>query len=309
MPESHEPVKGVSTATAPISLYSELRLLLLAGVVIFSAGIGGLIYESRGSLAHILAVISVACISAGCFIFGYFRKSPFSTGYVEEKEPLFDFVILLGALTLLTTVAYLQFRFNFFGTRYGLATFVPMALLFFAAYFYDHSGVLGMAVTNLAAWTGIVAAPRAFGLIRWEMTVQLVSTGIALTFLLEMLSWISKRQNFKAHFSSVYHWASLNLGFISVLTGLFNLEMILFIALMLVCAYYFYRHANHERSFAQLLITLLYSYIGFAYLFIKFLNKSDFPGMSAAYLGIFYFLLTAVIFARVLIYHHKKFKE
>jgi hypothetical protein len=283
-------------------------LLLLAGVIIFSAGVGGLIYESHGNLTHILAVISVACISAGCFAYGYFRKSPFSSGYVEQKEPLFDFVILLGALTLLTTVAYLQFRFNFFGTRYCLATFVPMILLFFAAYFYDHSGVLGMAVTNLAAWTGIVAAPRAFGLIQWEMSVPLVSTGIALTILLEMLSWVSKRRNFKAHFSSVYHWAALNLGFISVLTGLFNLEVFLFTGLMLACAYYFYRHANHERSFAQLLIILLYSYIGFAYLFLRFLERSDFPGMSAAYLGIFYFLFTAVMSARVLIYHHKKFK-
>lgn len=300
----HEPT---SQSRPPlISLYNELRLLLLAGVVIFSAGVGGLVYESRGNIAHISAAAAVGIISLLCFLYASKRKSPFSFARVEEKEPWFHFSVLLGALTLATTIAYLQFRFNFFGEKYGLATFIPMVLLFIAAYYYDHKGVLGMAITALAAWAGIVAAPRAFGLIQWEMNRQLVSTGIALSILLELIAIVSKSKSIKAHFTTVYHWSALHLGFIAILTGLFNLNIPVFTGLMVLCGIYFYRCAVKNRSFAELLVVLLYLYGGCAYLFIRLLSESNFTGMAPFYIGIFYFLFTSAAVAFFLIHRHKK---
>jgi hypothetical protein len=68
-----------------------------------------------------------------------------------------DYILLLGCLLLLILIAYLQFQYNVFGNRYGLATFIPMVLLFISAYYFDHIGVLTMAITNLAAWAGITS--------------------------------------------------------------------------------------------------------------------------------------------------------
>ena len=34
-----------------------------------------------------------------------------------------------------------------------------MVVLFFCAYFFDHIGILSLAITNLAAWVGIVVTP------------------------------------------------------------------------------------------------------------------------------------------------------
>ncbi len=309
MTESNEQFSSERAATASVSLYTELRLMLLAGLIIFSTGIAGLLYESRGNISHIVAIIAVSFISIGCFYYGYRTKSPFSKGLVQEKNSFFDFIILLGALTMLTAIAYVQFKFVLFGSKYGLATFIPMCILFFAAYYYDHTGVLGMAVTNFAAWAGIVATPRAFGIIQWEMSTQLVSTGIALGVLFELLAGMSEKRDFKPHFSAVYHWSSLNLCFISLLTGLFNLNVFLFTALIILFAVYFYQHALKEKSFPQLLFILVYLYIGGAYLFVQVLDQSDLSGFAPAYAAIFYFLITALVFARVLIHHNRQFRK
>ena len=65
----------------------------------------------------------------------------------------------LAALLLLTFITYLQVQYNVFGDRFGLATFIPMIILFYCAYYFDHLGVLSMAVANLAAWMGIAVTP------------------------------------------------------------------------------------------------------------------------------------------------------
>ena len=292
-----------------VSLYWELRWLLLAGIIIFSTGIGGLLYESQGNLAHFLALLSIATISVSCFTYAYKKKSPYSNLYVEEKDSFFDFIVLLGALTMLTTVAYLQFRFHLFGSKYGLATFIPMVCLFFAAYYFDHQGVLGMAVTNLATWAGVVASPRSFGVIRLLMSSQLVATGLFLAVLLELLAWLSEKKKWKPHFSMVYRWAALNLCFISILTGMFNLVLLPWTVLLIVCACYYYWISVKEKSFGQLLCTGTYVFIGFGYIVIRELSKMSFTGMGPVYLAIFYFIGSSALFGVFLMKQYKKLKN
>jgi hypothetical protein len=59
----------------------------------------------------------------------------------------------------LTFVGYLQFEYNVFGNKWGLATFIPMVLLFMSAYYFDDLGVLSIAIVNLATWVGITVTP------------------------------------------------------------------------------------------------------------------------------------------------------
>jgi hypothetical protein len=67
---------------------------------------------------------------------------------VEAPTPFFDYILLLGCLTFITLVGYSQVQFTIFGQRFGLAVFIPMIVLFFSAYYFDHLGVLSMAITN-----------------------------------------------------------------------------------------------------------------------------------------------------------------
>ncbi len=66
---------------------------------------------------------------------------------------------LTGCLLLLTFVGYIQFQYNVFGNRWGLAAFIPMVILFITAYYFDHLGVLIIAIANLATWIGITVTP------------------------------------------------------------------------------------------------------------------------------------------------------
>src|SRR6478752_2909089 len=126
------------------SLHWELKTLLYLGIVLLTTGLGILIYKNIDTIGHqvIVAIIALGC--AACF--GYcLKKSP---GFSRQKNAVTkiwpDYILLLGCLLLLILIAYLQFQYNAFGNRYGLATFIPMVLLFISAYYFDHIGVLSM---------------------------------------------------------------------------------------------------------------------------------------------------------------------
>ena len=98
-----------------------------------------------------------------CFAFkrprDSFGKLPFSLQKTVSPSVFFDYILLLGCLTFISFVGYIQFQYQVFGNRFGLATFIPMVVLFFSAYYFDQVGVLSLAITNLAAWAGIAATP------------------------------------------------------------------------------------------------------------------------------------------------------
>ena len=54
---------------------------------------------------------------------------------------------------------YVQYQYNFFGNRYGLATALPALVFIPLAYWSDHRGVLAMGLTALASWVGVSVAP------------------------------------------------------------------------------------------------------------------------------------------------------
>ena len=56
------------------SVFYELRTLLYLGVMLFTTGMGILIYQNIGELGHILSVIALFLLSIACFVYA-FRKS------------------------------------------------------------------------------------------------------------------------------------------------------------------------------------------------------------------------------------------
>jgi len=51
---------------------------------------------------------------------------------------------------LASFIGYLQYQYSAFGTHYGMATLIPMLALFLIAYYFDHLGILSLAIANLA---------------------------------------------------------------------------------------------------------------------------------------------------------------
>ncbi|SKB92371.1 DUF2157 domain-containing protein [Daejeonella lutea] len=262
------------------SIHWELKTFLYLGVMMLSTGLGILVYKNIDSISHqaVLGAIGLICIA--CFAWCYKNKSPFSPEKVESPSSLFDYILLLGTLSFLSFIGYMQFQYEVFGTRYGMATFIPMVFLFWTAYYFDHLGILTMAIANLAIWMGISVTPK--NLLRSGdfSNERALYTYLALGLFLLILAYFSRSYNFKKHFSFSYHNYGVHLAFIAIISGYFYydyLYSLIWLAIFGMLAWFLYQNSFKQRSFYFLMITVLYSYVaisGFALRSLFFMDKS-----------------------------------
>src|ERR1700754_4252062 len=158
--ESFSKIKLNQEELKLFSVHWELKTLLYLGVLLLTTGLGLLIYENIDTIGHQFVLMLIAAICVGCFIYCFRTCLPFSKDKVKSPNTAFDYVLLLGSISFLTFVGYLQFAYKVFGTNYGLATLIPMLVLFFVAYYFDHLGILNMAIANLAIWMGVSVTPK-----------------------------------------------------------------------------------------------------------------------------------------------------
>jgi len=292
------------------SLHWELKTLLYLGVLLLSGGLGILIYKNIDTIGHQAIITFIALVAAGCFYYCIRQKSPFSVHKVTAPNPFFDYILLLGCLSFVSFIGYLQFQYNFFGDAYGLATFTPLVVLFISAYYFDHLGVLSMAITNLAAWAGIAITPtrilkdNSFG------DTRLVLTGLLLGATLLLAGTASEKRDFKKHFEFTYRNFGLHLFFIAGLAGLFLFERYYLpsFLLLLACAWFLYTRAIKRSSFYFLLVIIIYMYIALSYVVIRLLSEVNSYDMGALYLGIFYFIGSALVTVKLLMSLNRKLK-
>ena len=294
----------------PLSVHWDLRTLLYLGIVLLTTAVGILIYKNIDTIGHEAMLIIIAALCLMCF--GYCIK--YSKGYnnkkIESPNIWFDYVLLLGCLLLLTFIGYIQFEYNVFGNRWGLAVFIPMVVLFIAAYYFDHLGVLSLAITNLAAWAGVSITPMKILKENDFNNTHIIYTGLVLGVILVATSFMIQYKNIKAHFAFTYKNFGTHILFISLLALMFyfeNIYLLWFIALSGLSFLYF-KNAVKESSFYFLVITLLYAYIGLSYVVIELLSRSDLD-MGAVYLGLIYFIVSGIGLIRLFIHYNKILKK
>lgn len=305
-PDSTEKVRVLSRNKL-FSLHWELKTILYLGVLLLSGGLGILIYKNIDTIGHqaILAMIALVC--AGCFFYCFKQKLPFSWNRVAAPNGFFDYVLLLGCLTFLTFITYLQIQYNVFGTRYGAATFFPMLVLLFSAYYFDHLGILSMAITNFAAWLGLTVTPMRLLSGNDFASQRIIYTGIFVGLLLVFVAYMGDRLDRKKHFAFTYSNFGVHVFMIACLAGLMggglgssyepdNSYMLWFLLLAGATAF-FYTQALKKRSFYFLLIVALYGYVGVSYVVVRLLVAAN--SIEAFYAGLLYFIgsgIGAVIF-------------
>lgn len=292
------------------SLYWELRVLLYIGVLLLSGGIGILIYKNIDSIGHTASLLFIASISAGCFAYCLKKNPDFSLQKVLPPNSFFDYILLLGCLTFMSFVGYLQFQYQVFGNRFGLALFIPLVVLFVTAYYFDNLAILSLAITNLAAWAGIALTPARILADNNFDNSTIIFTSLLLAILLIATGMLTNQKKIKAHFEFTYTNFGVNILFISCLAAMMHFERryILWFVLLAGISYYFYAKAVKEKSFYFLLITSLYGYIGVSYVIIRFLFytiKEDIGGLAIACV---YFIGSAIWLILFLMKLNKKFK-
>lgn len=292
------------------SLHREIRMMLYAGILMLSTGLGILIYQNLDSIGHQVILALITAITAGCFWYTFKNQPSYQSGKLNSTSVAADYILLLGCLSLLSLLAYLQFQYELFGTRYGLATFIPAVILFFMAYRFDHQGVLGMAITNLAIWMGVSVSPQVlFGITRINES-PLIWTYVSLALVLIVAAYLSERFRIKSHFKFIYLHFGSHILHLSLLTAWFTYPGSynwIYPLLTIFSAALLYKNGKREHSFYLLLVQLLYAYIAASVLYmdwLKWINLGSDP-----YLFVLWYIISPVLLARHIYHLHKKHKQ
>jgi hypothetical protein len=267
--------------TQPISVHWEVRVLLLAGISFLSGGLGVLVYKNIDTIGHQAIIALIALATTACAWYVYKKRQPFLMKDAQKEQPLADNILLLGCSLFLILEGYLQYQYQIFGTRYGIATLIPALLFTLYAYRFDHIGVLTMALTGFAAWAGITVTPlNAFGFIStgrdsifqddvFQHDTTLIHTGIVVGAVFILVGLVLNYQRIKPHFTFSYLNFGFNLVCIAALYGAFSISKMPYCLLCLAMSALGILYARREQSYFFLLAGVIYGYIAFTTLISK----------------------------------------
>ncbi|MEZ0540967.1 DUF2157 domain-containing protein [Fibrella arboris] len=280
----------------PVSLHHELRAALYVGILLLTGGLGLLIYEHYDEIGDVAIVGGMAALCLIAFVYAWKNRPPFSSEAARNRSVFGDYALLLSCLLFLSLEGYAQYRFNLFGARYGLVTFLPAVLFLGIAYRFDHRGVLGMGLTALASWVGVTVRPLELRLRTNFFDETTVLAAIGLGTLLIGGALLLEQRRVKAHFTYTIVTFAGNLLLLALLAGVFNFDgrrWFYGIPLFAVCAAFDWL-SRREQVFLYRLMGVVYTYIGATYLLFRLLDGMNYP--AEVYLIYFIVTGTAAVF-------------
>lgn len=289
------------------SVHTELKLFLYLSVLLFTSGIGILIYENIDSIGHIVILSLLLIVTVICYYFSFKNAVGFQKQQTNFENPLFDYLILAAILLSCIFIGYLQFQYTTFGTHYGLATLIPTAIALFCAYYFDSKSILSIAITGLAAYIGLSVSPQALLNNDFQQSDSLIYSAIALGLVLIVWSIYSTTIDLKKHFSLVFLTFALHLISISCINNLFEPYWGVFIILLAASSYYFYTKSYQIKSVSLFVFAMLYAYFGINFLLFKIIELIDISNLLVPffYLVPAYFIGSIILFIRLI----KKFNK
>jgi hypothetical protein len=294
-----------------VSVYWEVKTVLYLGITLLTGGIGTLIYKNIDSIGHQFIIAFITLLTTGCFFYCFKHKKPYSSALVETPNTFFDYVLLLGTLSFLILVGYLQYQYKVFGSNYGLATAIPMLALFYIAYDFDHIGILNMAIANLGVWMGVTATPRHLLAAGTFNSQSIIFTYLAFGLLLLAAAWLTQKFIIKRHFKFTYEHYGIHAASVALLAGyFFNYdEGLSFLWLLgaLGLSVGIYLDSFGEKGYYFALLSVLYGYFSTSCIVFRILSL-DTVGKGILALGMMYMTLSAVGVIFLLTSTYKKFK-
>lgn len=259
------------------SIRNELLFLLYISILLFTSGVGMIIYNNMDSIGHTVLLITLFLLTAACFYFCFKKCEGFSKQEVTFDNPLYDYLVLFTTILMCTLIGYFQYNLNIQNSNYSLATLISALAALGMAYYFDNKSALTIGITALGSFIGLsLKIQTVFENNRNNETRFLVA-GIAFGVLLLVWQWYSEKKEVKKHFSYVQLTFALHLIALSCLTGSSQETFWLFYLVLLgAVIYYFYLKSITYRAISWYAFTLLYGYIGLNILFFKVIDALDF---------------------------------
>lgn len=288
------------------SLHNELRFFLYLAVLLFTSGVGIIIYKNIDSIGHIAILGLLFSLIGVGFYFCFKKAKGFHKDEVVFESPVYDYIVLLCTILSCVFIGYLQFQYQVFG--YGLSSLVCSAVGFSCAYYFDNKSALSIGITGLATFIGITVTPKS--LIESEIysNPMLSYYGLALGILLILWVEYSNKISLKKHFQFVILSFAQQLIGICCIAGLLESYWFIFIILLAAAVYYFYKMSYEMKSTFLFVFTVLYGYIGFNILLFKLVDVIDFSnfGEILIILAPMYFIGSIFGFIRLIQHFNKE---
>jgi hypothetical protein len=289
------------------SLNAELKLFLYLSVLLFTSGIGILIYNNIDSIGHI-AILSLLLIVIGvCFYYCFKNSKGFQKQETTFEHPVVEYLALAASILTCIFTGYLQFQYKPFGTHHGLATLIPTVVSFFCAYYFDNKSVLTIAITGLAAYVGLSVTPQdLLNNINFHQDQTLSYSAITLGVLLILWTIYSKRIQLKKHFSIIYFTFALHIISIATISGLLdyfeNGIWFLFLVVLAASSFYFYKISHELKAISLYFFMIIYAYIGVNIFLIRILDKINFSDVWVLLIMVLpiYFIGSIILFIKLI---------
>jgi len=257
------------------SLNTELLFLLYLSVLLFTGGVGTLVYKNIDSIGHMAILAVNFALMAVCFYFGFKKAKGFSKEEVLFDNPIYDYVVLTGSILSCIFIGYLQYQYSIFGSDFSLVSLFSAVICFGIAYYFDSRMVLSMAITALAAFVGITITPKTVFENEIYSNPTLSYYGLALGVLIILWTVYSLKINLKKHFYFVYFTFAQHLLGVSIIAGLLDENWLFFVPLLIGAVYYFYRISYQFSATSFFVFSFIYGYIGVNILLFKLLDFID----------------------------------
>jgi hypothetical protein len=271
-----------------VSVRFEIRVLLYVGVLLLTSGVGVLVVEHHGAIGPLAIAGSIGLAAAACLAWVVRRAPPFSWDEVPSPTVAFDYVLLLGLLLFAADLGYVEAQFTLLGPRWAHHLLVVGAIYLLAAYRWDSSTVLGLALTTLAAWRGVSVSLASASLGTGDGS-ELRASAIAFGALYVAAAALAVRLERKPHFEQVFGNAGLLLLLGALVSGVlehgstWGLWLVALLVVAGVVMWVSFR-LGRSLSFAQ---GVLAAYVGLLrLLFAPFRHETSVPFLLAALLGL-----------------------
>lgn len=297
------------------SLNAELKLFLYLSVLLFTSGIGILIYENIDSIGHIAILSLLLVVIVVCFYYCFKNSKGFQKEETTFEHPVLEYLVLVGNILTCIFIGYLQFQYKPFGEHYGLATLIPTIVSFFCAYYFDNRSVLTIAITGLAAYIGLSVTPQ--DLLKsndFYASQNLSYSAIVLSSLLVLWVIYSRRISLKTHFGLIFLTFALHIASIASIANMTSYDVITWVLFTLILAgstYYFYKASYDHKAMSLYVFVIVYAYIGFNIFLFKIFGNVDFSDIWELFFFVLpaYFVGSIVLFIKLIKNFHKEISE
>jgi cbb3-type cytochrome oxidase subunit 3 len=278
-----------------VSVYRELRLVLYAGVLLVTAGVGILVVKQLDRLGPLAIAIALSGSVAACFFWIHRKAPPFSWQQTTSADIAFDYILLLGVLLASADVAYIEAQFTPLGPNWPWHLLWSSLFMAWAAFRYDSRVVFSLALSSFASWRGVSVTPLEGDF--WSnfgSSMRLNTLTCGLLFI--GIGFVLLRTEKKEHFEPVATYLGWSLVLLSLISGTasFAESHGAYTAVLLLLGSVLALVSFLRRRFPLFAMGVVSVYFG--------LSRAVVSGLQSGHAIFWWFLVTSVLFIAGLVW-------